>query len=108
MQPESERRTTPRCECLFGTMYRTAGEEGGYRVGLVMDLSPQGASLLLPCDVGSGARLTLKLRRKDGESDVCRDFVVKHLQPFGEAAWLAGGVFEPPLEVAEQALLQDP
>jgi hypothetical protein len=101
MSDDANRRTTERRECMLSASYRQAGDEGFYLVALVQDLTPQGASLILPRAVDVNTRLQVKVHVPEREQAVRRELHIKHVAPYGETAWIAGGPFDQELEPAE-------
>jgi hypothetical protein len=86
---------------MLSASYRQAGDEGFYLVALVQDLTPEGASLILSRPMDAGTRLQLKVQRPDSAVPVRRDLEIRHISPYGDAAWIAGCLFDQPLEAEE-------
>jgi hypothetical protein len=101
MSDDSDRRTTERRECMLSASYRQTGDEGFYLIALVQDLTPQGASLILSRAVPVNTRLQVKVQVPESERAVRRELHIKHVAPYGDAAWIAGGPFDQELEPAE-------
>jgi hypothetical protein len=98
---DSDRRTSPRRECLLSASYRQMGDEGIYLVALVQDLTPQGASLILSRPIPVDTHLQVKVQVPESERSVRRELHIKHVCPYGDSAWIAGGPFDRELEPAE-------
>jgi hypothetical protein len=106
MSEDSERRRTERRECLLSASYRQAGDEGFYLVALVQDLTLRGASLILSRPVALDTHLQVKVQVPESEEAVRRELHIKHITPYGDSAWIAGGPFDRELEPAEYNLLK--
>jgi hypothetical protein len=105
MVSSKERRISSRHECLFGATYRPAGDAESYWPAMLLDISAEGAGLIVSRAVPVGAQITVRWQPEGYHETIRRDLDVRHIQPFGASAWLIGGPFDTELAAAEFHLL---
>jgi hypothetical protein len=71
------------------------GEDDDLRLwpALVQDVSSDGLGLIVARPIDVGSHLAVRWMHTDQGNTIFQEIDVKHVQPFGNSAWIVGGTF---------------